>query len=402
MEKQPIALVIPWYGDDIRGGAEKECNYLAHSLTTAGQPVEVFTTCVKDAACDRGKNTIQPGVYTESGITVRRFPVREQRDLDCYAASNLRIYHNDGFTEEDEEIYFREDINSEKMYAFIRGHKDGYRAFMFIPYMYGVTYNGSACCPEKSILIPCLHDESYAYMRVLKQKMNSFRGMVFLAKPEKDLAMKLYGLEDVKTAVLGGGLDTAWSETCDGALFREKYRISQDFILFAGRKDAGKKADELIRFFLRYKQDRRDAGLKLVLIGGGDLPVAIPAGYRSDVIDLGFVSVEDKHNAFAACTLLCNPSYFESFSLVIMESWLAKRPVLVSAHCAVTTNFAKETNGGLWYQNYGEFRGCLDFLLHNRRSGDAMGGNGYQYVMGHFTHEKIAKNYLAFIESCGL
>jgi len=402
MEKQPIALVIPWYGDDIRGGAEKECNYLAHSLTDAGQPVEVFTTCVRDAACDRGKNTMKPGVYTESGITVRRFPVREHRDVDCYTASNLRIYHNDGFTAEDEEIYFREDINSEKMYAFIRNHKDAYRAFVFIPYMYGITFNGSACCPEKSILIPCLHDESYAYMRILKQKMNTFRGMVFLSKPERELAIRLYGLDHVETAVLGGGLDTLWAESCNGDLFREKYEISQDFILFAGRKDAGKKADELIRFFLRYKQEKQNTELKLVLIGGGELPVAIPAENRSDVIDLGFISVEDKHNAFAACTLLCNPSYFESFSLVIMESWLAKRPVLVSEHCAVTANFAKETNGGLWYQNYAEFRGCLDYLLQNWEMGNAMGENGYRYVMEHFTHEKIAKNYLAFIESCGL
>ena len=55
MERKPVALVIPWYGDDIRGGAEKECNYLAHSLTDAGQSVEVFTTCVKDASCDREK-----------------------------------------------------------------------------------------------------------------------------------------------------------------------------------------------------------------------------------------------------------------------------------------------------------------------------------------------------------
>ena len=105
MQKKPIALVIPWYGDQIQGGAEKECNYLAHSLTSAGQSVEVFTTCVKDAASDRGKNTIKPGVYTENGILVRRFPVREHRDLERYAASNLRIYYNNGFTQEDEKIY---------------------------------------------------------------------------------------------------------------------------------------------------------------------------------------------------------------------------------------------------------------------------------------------------------
>ena len=118
MEKKTIALVIPWYGDSIRGGAEMACNSLAHSLVPAGCPVEVFTTCVKDAACDRGKNTMAPGLYMESGIPVRRFPVREERNVAEYDCANLRIYRNEPFTSEDEEIYFQEDINSDEMYAF--------------------------------------------------------------------------------------------------------------------------------------------------------------------------------------------------------------------------------------------------------------------------------------------
>lgn len=402
MKTQPIALIIPWYGDDIRGGAEKECNYLAHNLTDAGQPVEVFTTCVKDAASNRGRNTIRPGVYQESGITVRRFPVRTHRDVEKYQAANERIYHNAGFTPGDEQTYFREDINSPKMYSFIRKKRAAYRAFIFIPYMYGITFNGSACCPEKSILIPCLHDESYAYMQVWKEKMNSLCGLIFLSKPEEELAQRLYGLENVKTAVLGAEIDTEWASLCNGELFRKKYGITDDFILFAGRKDAGKKADELIHFFLRYRGENPGSNLKLVLIGGGELPVSIPSTYQDDVIDLGFVSIEDKHNAFAACTILCNPSYFESFSLVIMEGWLAKKPVLVSEHCAVTTNFAKETNGGLWYQNCSEFQGCVRYLLGNREVCRAMGENGYQYVMEHFTRETIAKKYLDFVGECGL
>jgi glycosyltransferase involved in cell wall biosynthesis len=117
---------------------------------------------------------------------------------------------------------------------------------------------------------------------------------------------------------------------------------------------------------------------------------------------LGFVSVEDKHNAFAAAEFLCNPSWFESFSLVIMESWLAKRPILVSEHCAVTTNFCHETNGGLYYNNYREFRECIIYLRENKETGDRMGENGFEYVMEHFTHKKIAQNYLDFAEHIGL
>ena len=58
---KPIAFVIPWYGDNIRGGAEAECNQLAHCFQDAGVAVEVLTTCVKEAADDRGINTLPQG-----------------------------------------------------------------------------------------------------------------------------------------------------------------------------------------------------------------------------------------------------------------------------------------------------------------------------------------------------
>lgn len=400
MEK-PIALITPWYGDQIQGGAEKECNYLAHGLQNAGYSVEVFTTCVEDATKDRGKNTIPAGKYVEGGITVRRFPVKPQ-NMDRLVPANLRIYNNSNFTEDDERAYFEEDINSPSMYEYIQNKKDKYRCFIFIPYMYGITFNGSSQCSNKAILIPCLHDESYAYMKVLYKKMNSYQGIIFHAKPECELGKKLYNLKDEKCAVLGEIIDTEWSNSCNPQAFRKKYNITSPFILCAGRKDAGKKVDELCTFFIRYKRECPDDPRKLVLLGGGTLPVEIPEDLKDDVLDLGFVSIEDKHNAFAAAEFLCNPSYFESFSIVIMESWLAKRPVLVSEHCAVTKSFCIDTNGGLYFGNYEEFYQCLKYFAEHPQVGNKMGENGFKYVMSHFTEEIVVKNYLNFIELCGL
>jgi glycosyltransferase involved in cell wall biosynthesis len=136
--------------------------------------------------------------------------------------------------------------------------------------------------------------------------------------------------------------------------------------------------------------------LQLIFIGGGTLE--IPENCKDKIIDLGFVSVEDKHNAMAAATFLCNPSHFESFSIVIMESWLAKRPVLVSEHCAVTKNFCLETNGGLYFENFGVFCGCVDFLLDHKEISDKMGKNGFEYVMDNFTHDRIAQKYIEYLE----
>ena len=232
--------------------------------------------------------------------------------------------------------------------------------------------------------------------------MNQLRGMIFLSSSEGELAEKLYGLSKVEKKVLGTMVDTDWSSSCDPESFRKKYNITSPFIVCAGRKDAGKKVDELCTFFMRYKRQCPDDPRKLVLLGGGTVPVEISEDLKEDIIDLGFVSVEDKHNAFAAAEILCNPSYFESFSIVIMESWLAKRPVLVSEHCAVTKSFCLDTNGGLYFGNYEEFYQCLKYFAEHPQVGNKMGENGFEYVMSHFTEDIVVRNYIKFIERCGL
>lgn len=394
---KPIALVIPWYGDQIKGGAEQECNYLAHSLKDAGAQVEVLTTCVKEASADRGINTLEEGSHIESGILVRRFKVRA-RNLERFIPANLKLYNGHSVTLSEEEDYFAEDINSPEMYQYIGAHKEDYKCFIFIPYMYGPTYYGSKECPDNCIMIPCLHDESYAYMRLVKEMVERMKGIIYLSEPECMLANRLFSLEKVKTAVLGAEVDATWSADCNPKRFRNKYGIGNDFILFAGRKDLGKKADELLEFFIKYIEINQHRKIELVFIGGGN--INIPEICRDRVHDLGFVSFEDKYDAFSAASFLCNPSYFESFSIVIMESWLAKRPVLVSEHCAVTTNFCLETNGGLYFRDFCTFAGAVDYLLDNRDVASQMGRNGFEYVMNNFTHDVIAQKYLEFINSC--
>lgn len=392
MEK-PIAMVIPWYGENIRGGAEKECNYIAHMLKRVGWNVEVFTTCVKDAASDRGKNTLRAGKYIENDILVRRFKVRV-RDSRRYNSVNIKIYNNIPVTYEEEEIYYKEDINSPSMYRYINKHSKDYSLFIFEPYMYGITFYGSLYCPHNCVMIPCLHDESYAYLKHTREMIERFKGIIFHAKPEMELAEKLYDLTNIKKGILGGGIDTDWAESCKPETFRKKFKINDDFLLYAGRKDSGKKVDELISYFIRFKKNT-NCSLKLVLIGGGHID--IPDNYNDEIIDLGFVSEEDKRNAYAAAFCFCNPSYFESFSIVIMESWIAGRPVLVSEHCDVTKNYCIESNGGLYYSEFNIFSECLKFMLDNRDIADKMGEKGHDYVLQNFTHNIMAKKYSTFL-----
>ena len=390
----PVAFVIPWYGDDIRGGAESECNQLAHLLAEKGVPVEVLTTCVRQASDDRGVNTLPEGLRLESGIPVRRFPVKKQ-DMKRLAPANLKLYHNEPVTLEEERAYLEEDINSPALYRFIRDNRDRYHCFILLPYLYGVPYFASMECPGKAVMMPCLHDEGYAHMRLMKDRMNQLDKMIFLSGPECSLAERLYGLSGVKKEVVGAYVESGWETSLSQDSFRQKFGLSDPFLLFAGRKDAGKKADMLLEYFIRYIREKQN-GLKLVFIGGGSLE--IPAASASDVFDLGFVSAEDKHNAMAACLALCNPSFFESFSIVIMEGWLAQRPALVSEQCRVTANFCRESNGGLWFDSYAVFEGCVDYLLAHPETAAAMGRNGCRYVRDHFTKDVIFRKLVDFLD----
>ena len=385
-----IGFVIPWYGEEIGGGAEAELRGVVHHLHDAGVPVEVLSTCVECFTSDWNKDVHEPGLTEEAGIPVRRFRVRK-RNTQAFDEVNLKLMNDIRLNPEEQEIFCREMINSPDLYDYIRDHGEEYGLFLFIPYMFGPVYYGCQIHPEKSVLIPCLHDEAYAYMECFREAFSKVAGMVFNAEPERKLAEKLYGVKGETFETFGIGMETDWQT--DPERFRMKYRIRDPFILYAGRKDAGKRVDRLVNAFAAYKK-RNPGTLKLVLIGGGD--IAIPD--RENIIDLGFVSKQDKYDAYGAAEIFCNPSEMESFSLVIMESWLAGRPVIVNGKCAVTKDFVLQAQGGLYFDNYEEFEGTVNYLLTHQETADQMAKNGRKYVLEHFDWDVITKKYIRLFE----
>ena len=380
-----IAFVIPWYGD-IPGGAETECRQTAENLQRNGVNVEILTTCVKQFLSDWNTNYFAEGTYKENGITVRRFSVRK-RDTSKFDEVNFKLMNNCRISSMEEQIYMENMINSDSLCSYIRDHSDEYDHFFFIPYMFGTTYYGSQIHPERSILIPCLHDESYAYMDIFKKMFKDVKTVIYNSEPEKTLANHIYDIRGHQI-VIGTGMDTDISYNAQR--FRDKYDIKNEFLLYAGRRDSGKNVSLLIEYFARYKESC-DGNLKLVLIGKGELTV--PKEHRHDIIDLGFVSPEDKFDAYAAATLFCMPSMNESFSIVLMEAWLCGTPVLVHAGCAVTKDHCIKSNGGLYFDNYDEFEGCIQYFLKNPEKRDIMAKNGKEYVLMNYSWDTIVQKY---------
>lgn len=389
-----IGFVIPWYYENIKGGAEQELRGLVKHLHDAGIDVEIITTCVKEFASDWTENYFKEGVEQIDGVVVRRFKVRKGNMKEFHKV-NARLMQGNTISYEEETTFLREMVNSPDMYDYLREHSEDYHRYVFIPYMFGTTYYGIQACPFKSILIPCFHDESYAYFRHFRETFRDLRGIVFNAKPEQELANEILDLRTVKQLLLGIGIETDIDYDADR--FRKKYNINSPYIIYAGRKDEAKNINTLIKYFDEYRKRNKDSrqDIKLVLIGGGE--VNIPDSIKDDVYDLGFVDIQDKYDACAGALCLCQPSKNESFSIVIMESWLCKRPVLVHNQCNVTSNFVKESNAGLYFDNYFEFEGCINYYIDNPQVAAKMGEAGRQYVLDNFKWDVIMKKFLEFL-----
>ncbi|HIU02783.1 MAG TPA: glycosyltransferase family 4 protein [Candidatus Onthocola gallistercoris] len=387
-----IGFVIPWYGEDIPGGAEMELRGLVHHLKDAGMELEILTTCVKEFTSDWNVNYHRDGLTDVNGIAVRRFKVRK-RDTQAFDGVNTKLMNGQMLTKDEEQTFVREMVNSDALYEYMEKHKDEYGLYVFIPYMFGTTYHGSLVCPQKTVLIPCFHDETYIYMRIFREAYSKVAGIIYNARPEYDLMQPIYDLEHTEQEVIGVGMDT--DIRYDKERFYAKYDIRDPFIVYAGRKDEGKNIYTLIRYFEKYKE-RIGNNLKLVLIGGGK--VEIPDGIKGDVHDLGFVDRQDKYDIIAASQLLCQPSKNESFSIVIMESWLCGRPALVHQNCEVTKHFVQDSNGGLYFSNYMEFEGCINYILTHPEEAEMMGENGCHYVKEHFDWPVVVKKYQDFFK----
>lgn len=386
-----LAFVIPWFSDKISGGAEIALRDLTIQLKNRGVDLEILTTCVEKFQSDWSKNFFYRGIDNINGIDVRRFKA-DARKASAFDAVNLKLMNGKNVSFEDESIFLNEMVTSDEMCTYIREHREEYGLFIFIPYMFGTTYFGMAAAGDRAAMIPCFHDEPYAHFDMFKTMFSRAAGMAFLSREEEKFAKSAYDLSNVKLCVAGLGVDEVQG---DAARFREKFGIKEPFILYAGRKDHGKNVDTLVEYFARYKKSDK-TGAKLVLVGGGE--VKVPDSVKNDVIDLGFVSAEDKSDAYAAAQLLCQPSLFESFSIVIMESWLASRPVLVSGKCAVTKDFAVQSGGGLYFENYADFEGAVKLLLENKAFADTLGANGNKFVRNNFTWDIVAQKYISFFE----
>lgn len=390
-----VAFVIPWFGPAATGGAESECRATARALARHGLPVEVLTTCALGLGAE-WRDHHPPGVTEEDGLVVRRFPVRP-RDADTYLRYQVRLELGGRLEPWEERAFVAHSVHSDALYAHLRAHRER-SWYLFLPYCFGTTWEGVLAVPERAIVIPCLHDEPYAAFAATRRALAAARAVALHVPAERALAERVLAGQPATLVEVGEGVDTDVPPG-DPARFRRRYRVERPFLLYAGRKAREKNVPVLLDYFARYRLTHPRRPLALVLIGPGQ--VRIPGRLCRDILDLGYLPPEDRRDAFAAALAVVQPSLLESFSLVLMEAWLAGRPVLVHGGCAVTREHCRRSGGGLWFEEYFEFVEAVERLQDDPGLREALAARGRAYVLAHYTWERVVASYVSLLRGLG-
>ena len=131
--------------------------------------------------------------------------------------------------------------------------------------------------------------------------------------------------------------------SADTLQFRRSFGLGEDpYVIYVGRLDPMKGVRELVRFFVEYKR-RHSSRLKLIL--AGEAVAEVPND--PDVIVTGYLDETVKQAAIKDSLALLQPSYFESFSIVLCEAWVHRRPALVQGASPVLRGQAIRSQGAI-------------------------------------------------------
>lgn len=388
MSKGRLAFVPPRYGPEVIGGAEKVISDAAHGLAARGWEVEVLTTCARDHFT--WANEYPAGASEVDGVTVRRFPTVLSTPRAERALFEQAIHAGSGLTIVEQQRWMNDDLRVPELFHHLLDHASEFDAILFAPYLFWTSFAGAQVAPERTILVPCLHDEPYAYLDLFRPVFAGSRGLWFLSEPEHELAHRIFKLPD--HVVTGAGIEVPDSYDPDG--FRERTGIDRPFVFYAGRREGAKGWDRLLDAFAA-----TTAKHELLLVTSGAVDFTTPKGLEDRVVDLGFLPEHERNNAYAAAAAYVQPSQYESFSITIMESWLAGTPVIGNGASAVVRHHIETSGAGLTFDDDLELEQCLLFVATHPEAAAELGRPGRDYVLDRYTHKAVLDRMESALEA---
>jgi glycosyltransferase involved in cell wall biosynthesis len=388
-----LLYVVQRYGETIAGGAEQHCREMAERMARRGHHVEVATTCAQSYV--DWADAYEPGRSTIGGVVVHRFRVATPRDNTRFNELNRRMVSGRGsrplFLQR--EWMRQQGPWSPDLVTWLERDGRRFDCVICFTYLYWTTWAALDALRGRVPLVlhPTVHDEPPLRLSLFDAVFHAPDAFALSTPEEIDLIRARFHI-DPPCEVVGIGVEVG---TADPARFRAAYRLgTRPYLLYVGRIDEGKGALALVDFFIAYKDRHPTDDLVLVLVG--DALLRIPE--RDDIVVTGFVDYQTRDDALAGALALAQPSFFESFSMILTESFAFGRPALVQGRCKVLGGHARRSNAAIPYESFAEFECALEMFRDDPALADAMGAAGKAYVEREYTWDVVLDRYEGLLE----
>lgn len=386
MNKKKICMVVQRYGNEVNGGAELHCREISEHMTDK-YDVTVLTTKAIDYMTWQDEYTCDEEEIR--GVHVKRFSVDTPRNIESFSVINGKFFAGEQI---DERKWVDEQgPKCDNLIKYIVEHKDDYHCFIFFTYLYYQTVIGIHSVKEKAILVPDAHDEPFLNMEIYKELFKAPRSYFFNTEEEKDFVYNKFATNHIPCEIGGIGINDTLP-VGNVKKFKNDYGLN-NYMVYVGRIDEGKNCPELfemLEFYNRYAMRK----LKLVLVG----KAVIDVPERDDIVKLGFVDEDVKYAAIAGAKFLILPSMYESLSIVVLEAMKLGIPAIVNGKCDVLKGHCTKSNAALYYNDYYEFEGAVNYILRNPAVARKMGENGQEYVRKNYRWEVLTDKLSSLIE----
>lgn len=384
MNLKKIAIVVHQYGDEICGGAEYHARILADHMKPYFN-VSILTS----------ENNENKQFQEKSKIHVKRFPVRFNfiryvLKNKSFFASILRPLLKIGFVllnKKSDYKVLKRSLYTPSLLKYIKSNQGEYDVFIFFSYLYYGSYYGMKLVKNKAVFIPLAHDEPIFY-KTPKKLFYTPALTMFNTTSEMNLVKKSVALPKSKSVIIGCSIN-------EEIMFDSSFKYPNPYLIFLGRIVKMKGAALLMEYFMKFTQKHKQYGLKLLLLG--DKKMEIPK--HNGIIYLGFRSETEKFQYLNNALALVNPSYLESLSLIVLESFYVGTPVIVNGASEVLVDHVDKSKAGFIFNSYNDFEDAVLQLLDKNEVRKSISNNGRKYYSENYSWEVIEKKVVREINA---
>jgi glycosyltransferase involved in cell wall biosynthesis len=427
MPRRRFVFVPPRYASaapgarPVLGGGEAHCRAVAERLATRGHDVRVLTTTA--ASYHTWRNEFPEGDEVVSTVRVTRFrtlaprlfPLDEMLKAVCTRlrtgrAGLQRLHAYDRspeFSRRVADALQRSWIRSQGPIA--PGLVDAVAAvdadlIVFFGYLYYPTIFGLPRA-ARAALVPLGDEEPMLYAPIVRSALRSALAVLPNTEPEAERLRAIAetaGAPAPPMAVVALGIDEPPPVRPDHAS-----PIAAPYILVLGRAGKAKPVAGVFRELVK----RRDLGAielddgsrvdasELHLVTAGEISSDLQG--LPKVVQLGQVSDDDRWALIRGAVALVSPSATESLALVVLEAWLAGRPVIVNRACDVTDAHVRLSSGGASI-DFGDPRSgaaALVAAIASRNARSECAALGGAYVRSRYQWQPVVDAYETVAEA---